>query len=115
MPQLPKQFADLQSFASEWSLATRAERYKKRTSSSMEEIKAFYDAVLPQLDAMVAYLDKHSIKDLAQEEKNLLRMAFSAIEISRSVEVWNSPDNVVHGAYPAERIKVHTLPYEQAL
>ena len=56
-------------------------------------------------------LSKHN----DSEDKNLLRMAFSAIEISRSVEVWNAPDNVVHGAYPAEKIKVHTLPYEQAL
>ena len=115
MPQLPKQFASLQPFAEAWSLATREERYHKRIRSSMEEIKAFYDAVLPQLDAMVEHLDKHPIKDLPQAEKNLLRMAFSAIEISRSVEVWNDPDNVVHGAYPAEKIKVHTLPYEQAL
>ena len=115
MPQLPKQFSSLQPFAEEWSLATREERYHKRTSTSMDDIKAFYDAVLPQLDTMVEHLNQHPIKDLAPEQKNLLRMAFSAIEISRSVEVWNAPDNVVHGAYPAEKIKVHTLPYEQAL
>ena len=115
MPQLPSQFAGLQPFAEDWSLATREERYHKRLSTTFDDIKAFYAAVLPELDAMVEHLNQHSIKNLAQEQKNLLRMAFSAIEISRSVEVWDDPDNVVHGAYPAEKIKVHTLPYEQAL
>ena len=115
MPQLPSQFASLQPFAEAWSLATREERYHKRLNSSFEDIKAFYEAVLPLLDAMVEHLNQHPIKDLAQEEKNLLRVAFSAIEISRSVEVWDAPDNNVHGAYQADKIKVHTLPYEQAL
>ncbi len=56
MPTLPAEFADLEPFA-DWSLATEAERYAKRLSSTMDELQAFYDAAFPRLEEAAAYLD----------------------------------------------------------
>ena len=44
---LPDEFKDLNSFTSGWALSTEEERNKKRLASSMQEIRAFYDAVCP--------------------------------------------------------------------
>ncbi len=44
---LPGQFQDLALFL-EWALATERERSAKRQSSTMGEIKAFYQAMLPR-------------------------------------------------------------------
>ena len=41
---LPPEFADLEIFAPTWCLATEAERYAQRLSSTMTEMQAFYDA-----------------------------------------------------------------------
>jgi hypothetical protein len=53
---LPPDFADLEPF-SDWFLATEAERYAKRLSSSMQEMQSFYDVAFPRLEEILGYLD----------------------------------------------------------
>ena len=60
---LPEPFQALEPFRA-WALATERERRAKRLSSSMEEIQAFYDALFPQLEAVVAYLDRFPLDQL---------------------------------------------------
>lgn len=54
---LPTEFADLEPFA-QWCLPTEPERYAKRLSSSMTEMKAFYDAITPRAEEALTYCDK---------------------------------------------------------
>jgi len=46
--QLPSGFSDLERFA-DWMLPTSVERNSKRLASSMDEINALYNALLPRL------------------------------------------------------------------
>jgi hypothetical protein len=84
---LPPAFADLEVFAA-WCLATEAERYEKRLSSSMEEMHAFYDAAFPRLEEALAYLDELDLGALPEDAGRLLLLCYSLVNVSFPVEVW---------------------------
>ena len=54
---LPDGFGDLECFVADWVLPDALARMGKRLSSNMEEIRAFYAAMLPRGEAALAYLD----------------------------------------------------------
>jgi hypothetical protein len=84
---LPAEFAALEPYR-DWVLATEPERYAKRLASSMPQMQAFYDAAFPLLDPATAHLDKHSLGELPEPERNLLLLMFSLVMVSFPVEVW---------------------------
>ena len=43
--------------AGRWALPTKNERHARRLGSTVAELRTFYDAVLPRIDAMLAYLN----------------------------------------------------------
>ena len=85
---LPEQFADLEVLAADWCLATEPERYAKRLCSSMGELQDFYDAVFPRLEEALEYLDRYSMEDLPDVVINLMRLLYSHVAVSFSVEAW---------------------------
>ena len=86
--QLPSEFADLEEFA-DWALPTEPERYAKRLSSTMDELQAFYDAALPRLEDAAAYLEPFPLDTLPDNERRLLQLCYSLINISFPVEAWH--------------------------
>ena len=90
MPIFPPDFADLEPFA-DWALATEAERYDKRLSSTMAEIEAFYDAAFPRLEAALAHLDQLPLDALPEDARRLLWLCYSVVNASFPVEVWRQP------------------------
>jgi hypothetical protein len=84
---LPAEFADLEPFA-DWCLASEAERYAKRLSSSMDEMQAFYDAAFPRLEGAMAYLDGFELDSLPDDVGRLLLLCYSLINVSFPIEVW---------------------------
>jgi hypothetical protein len=92
MAMLPAEFADLEAFAPAWCLASEPERWSKRLSSTMTEIRAFYDAIVPQAEAVITHLDNFSLDALPEEETNLLHLVYSMIQVSFPVECWHQPN-----------------------
>ena len=90
MTTLPGEFADLEPFA-DWCLASEAERYAKRLSSSMDEMQAFYDAAFPRFADGMAYLDELELNDLPEDAGQLLLLFYSLINVSFPIEVWRQP------------------------
>jgi len=90
-PLLPREFADLEPFVATWSLASEADRYEQRMSSSMAEMQAFYDAVAPRADAAIAYCDRFPFDELPEDALRLLHLVYSLITVSFAVEVWLQP------------------------
>ena len=90
MTSLSGEFADLEPFA-DWCLASEAERYAKRLSSSMDEMQAFYDAAFPRFAAGMAYLDELELNDLPEDAGQLLLLFYSLINVSFPIEVWRQP------------------------
>jgi hypothetical protein len=88
MPMLPSEFADLEPFAPKWCLATENERWQERMSSSMAQLQALYDAVLPRVPEAMAYCDKFGLEDMPDDAVNLLRLVYSFVLVSFPVELW---------------------------
>ncbi|WP_328833623.1 hypothetical protein OHT77_42005 [Streptomyces sp. NBC_00252] len=84
---LPSEFAALEPFGA-WVLESERERYAKRLASSMEEMQAFYDAAFPLLERASEYLDAFPLAELPDQERNLLLLMFSLVNVSFPVEVW---------------------------
>jgi hypothetical protein len=84
---LPSEFAALEPFG-EWILESERERYSKRLASSMEEMQSFYDAAFPLLEQASDHLDKFPLSELPEQERNLLLLMFSLVNVSFPVEVW---------------------------
>jgi hypothetical protein len=103
-PMLPPQFADLERFAPRWSLPSEAERWERRHSSSMEEMRALYDAVFGRYDDALAYCDQFELDQLPGEARNLLYLLLSFVMVSFPVEVWNGPRIPDSGDASLERV-----------
>src|SRR5713101_6531803 len=93
---LPVQFSELEPFAREWAFATTTERNRKRLSSSMDEIKAFYDAMLTRIDAILTYLNQFPLDAMPQDARWLFDLALSLAEVAPAVECYGQP-SVIDG------------------
>ena len=88
---LPPQFSELEVFAADWALPTEDERYTKRLKSTMQEMEAFYDAILPRVKEAVAFLNQFDLNEMPNQARKLMRLLYSAIAVSWAVEVWKTP------------------------
>jgi len=88
---LPEAFSMLEPYAGTWCLATERERWDRRMASSMEELRTFYDAILPHVPDAIAHCDRYPLDDLPNEVTNLLRMIYSFVIVSFPVELWGQP------------------------
>jgi hypothetical protein len=100
---LPAQFEDLNNFTI-WALPTETERNRKRRTSTMAELQAFYDAILPRMDAIIAYLNQFPLDNMPADAQRLFYMALSLMEVSTAVELLGEPDE--SGVFDAERFKI---------
>jgi hypothetical protein len=102
---LPAEFADLEPFASTWSLPTEPERWARRLASSMEEMHAFYEACFPRAKAAIHYLDSFELAAMPEDAVRLLQLLHSLALVSYVVEVWRQPLPVDTGSAQIDRIK----------
>lgn len=87
---LPTGFEDLAAWA-DWSLARMDERRDRRASSSMDEIDAFYNAVLPRMDDVLAHLASSQLDGMDPRSEALMNMALMLAEIAPAVEQFGEP------------------------
>jgi hypothetical protein len=100
---LPAQFRDLEQWMA-WSLATEQERSAKRQASTMNDIKAFYDAMLARMEEVLPYVDQFSVEDLPEDATRLFYLTLSLAEVAPAVEQFGQP-SVVDG-YEIKRFMV---------
>jgi hypothetical protein len=101
---LPEEFADLEPFAGRWCLATEGERFAERMASTMPEIQAFYDAVVPRAEEAISYCDKFPLDDMPDDALNLLHLLYSMVLVSFPVECWGQPKIPDTGAAALELV-----------
>jgi len=89
---LPRPFEDLEPLvAAGWSLSTERERNGKRYESTMADLRAFYDAILPRVDDIFTYLDEVSLERMPDDAARLFHLALMLAEISCAVERHGQP------------------------
>jgi hypothetical protein len=84
---LPEGFAALEPFVDRWALRTTAERDRRRSDSSFEELEAFFGVAQPLLESALAYLDKFPVGQLGSSEQRLMDLMMSLAHVSVGVEV----------------------------
>jgi hypothetical protein len=90
-PRLPDGFADLEPFVDRWCLATEHERYARRLATPIEQMKAFYGAMLARVEAALDWCDRFPLDDMPDDAARLLQLVHSFVMVSFPVEVWGQP------------------------
>jgi hypothetical protein len=97
---LPAGFEGMAPYAATWGkLDSQLDRYLRRQSSTMPELKAFYDAVAPRLDEIFDHLDKFPMDNLPPAEALLYRTVLGLTEVAQAIEVFNQP-GVPYAPFP---------------
>ncbi len=88
---LPNAFAELESYARSWCLATETERWNARMAATMPQMHEFYDAFFPRLEEAIDYCDKFGLDGLPDDVLNLLHLIYSLIMVAMAVEIFHQP------------------------
>lgn len=111
MNSLPKEFVDLERFVTAgWALPREHARWARRVGSSVAEVKDFYETMLPRMDAIVQYLDRHPLDDVPENDRPLLYLALAFMDVAPSWEIYGAPD-VPEPAYEINRMHIVERPY----
>ena len=85
---LPEGFANLAPWL-DWALEPERARTAKKAASSMEEIRAFYDAMMPRLEEIMAYLDGVPAGGERPAPAHRLHLlSLSLVEVANLVEIY---------------------------
>lgn len=103
---LPDGFADLAPFI-DWALPSADERQTKRRTATREQIKAFYDAMLPRLEAILAAADAYPLGQLPAELHPLYHMALSMAEVAPHIELYGGAPGVPYAFEEARFVAAH--------
>ncbi len=68
-------------------------------TSTIEELRAFYDAITPRIEAIGAYLNQFALDEIPGEARSLLYLSLSWTEIASAVEIYKQP-TVINGLDP---------------
>lgn len=85
---LPDPFANLESLARDWGVPTEQERTARRLASDFNQIKAFHDAMLPQLEAIFEYLNGFALDAMPDDCRRLLYMALAVAEVAPAIHFY---------------------------
>jgi hypothetical protein len=109
--KLPQQFERLQRFVdSDWALPREHDRWRRRVNSSAAEIQDFYETMLPAMDDIIKYLDRHPLDNVPVEDRPLLYLALAFMDVAPSWETYHAPD-VPEPAYEIDRMHIIERPY----
>ena len=100
---LPQGFASLEPLVADWVLADTRARIEKRRTSTIEQIRAFYDAMLPMADGALDYLRDFTLGALPPEGERLLKLMLSLAEIAPAIEWYNAPE--VYDGFDLTRLR----------
>ena len=99
---LPEGFNKLECFVETWVLPDAAARMAKRQASRIEDLQAFYHAMLPMGEAALAWLRGYELGALPPEGERLLKLMLALAEVAPAVEWYDDPR--VFDGFPVERI-----------
>ena len=92
-PLLPELFADLEHYL-DWAVEPERARTERKAAATMDEIRAFYDAVMARIDEILDYLDGCSRADMPAPAHRLYLLSLSLIEVATLVEIYGRREAV---------------------
>lgn len=103
---LPPSFAELAPYL-DWALPTADDRQAKRLASTSDELRRFYDAVLPRLEDILAEVDRFPLGGLPESHRALFNIALSLAEVAPHIELYGGAVGVPYAFDEARFIAVH--------
>lgn len=88
---LPAGFEALKPYVAEWVLPDAVARMARRQGSTIENIRSFYNAILPLGEKALDYLRGFPLGKLPPEGERLLKLMLSLAEVAPAVEWYNDP------------------------
>src|SRR3546814_13025922 len=102
--EFPEVFEALERGSKLWgAMGSQNERYLQRQSSSLPELRYYYDAVTPRLNEIFDHLYKFALESLPEPEALLFRTALGLTEVGMAVEVFGQA-GVPHVPFPHKKI-----------
>jgi hypothetical protein len=106
--QLPERFVDLSAFVGEWALRTERDRFLKLHSVSLQQLRVFYDAMLPRMDEVLTYLNQWEVDALPDDARTLFELTMTFAEIAHPLDLgWKDVDFT--NAYPWHAFEFRTV------
>lgn len=103
---VPAGFEALSSFA-RWNLATADERTKTRRELTGEELRVFYDGVLPHMEAILDECDKYQLGELPETHRGIFNVALAMAEIAPHIEFYRGQVDVPYAFEESRIVAVH--------
>jgi len=101
--RLPGRFGQLEYLVGQWALPTEKLRSARRWSASAEEFQEFYDAMVPLINEILAYLDQFSLDEMPEDALALFHLSLSLAESAPHVEFYKGAAKVPH-SFDARRM-----------
>lgn len=106
--KLPEAFEALAPFVDGWTLTSEKDRFLKLHSVSLDELRTFYDAMLPRLEEALQYLNQYKIDELPEDARTLYDMAMTFAETAHPVDLkWKDVD--FPDAYTWQKFEFRTV------
>ncbi len=84
-------FSELNVVMNEWGLETAAARLNKRTTSSLEDLRVFYDAIEPRLEEIIKFLNGFPVTQIPERYQRLGYTALAVLEVDDPLNYWKRP------------------------
>lgn len=91
MSALPPGFESLAPFVDYWARETTNERIAARCEATMADIRAFYDAMLPEVERAVTCIDEHPLHELPAAHATLAKLVLALAQAAVAVEMHGQP------------------------
>lgn len=101
--RLPSRFTELENLAGRWALPTENQRSAKRWSASAGEFQELYDAMVPLISEILAYLDQFSLDEMPEDALALFHLSLALAESAPHVEFYRGAAKVPH-SFDARRM-----------
>jgi hypothetical protein len=93
----------VEPFVAGWVLPDAVARMAKRQGSKIEDLRCFYDAMLPLGEQALSYLRAFQLGALSPQAERLLKLMLALAEIAPAIEWYNDPR--VHDGFDVDRIR----------
>lgn len=101
---LPAKFAHLAPWLAEWALTNERDRFLKLHASNLEQLRAFYGAMLADMDAIMDFLKTQPMEGMTPDAQNLYHLAMTFAETAHPLDLgWKDVD--FPSAFPWDRME----------
>ena len=105
---LPPAFAELAPHVARWALDNERDRYHCLHTSTLADLRVFYDAMLPRLAEILDYLNQYSLSALPDHARTLFDLAMTFSETAHPIDLkWDDVD--FNLAYAWEKFEFRTI------